>query len=181
MSAPQYPGQYPPRRKHRVWPWIFLTVIVLMFGGCLAIVGTADHQASRTVATTSSPASAERPAPNSPATDIETTTTIPPTTIPPLTADPTISTGKTIVYEVISDGSLSSVTYYDALSAEKQDLDVAAPWTKTVVNTATYPIAGLGAQTNGTSVTCRITVDGVVLDEKTSTGQYAVVDCNASL
>ncbi|WP_371851946.1 MmpS family transport accessory protein [Nocardia ignorata] len=35
-------------------------------------------------------------------------------------------------------------------------------------------------QTNGSSVTCRITVDGKVADEQTSTGKYAVVNCTAA-
>jgi hypothetical protein len=85
--------------------------------------------------------------------------------------------GKTVVYEIISDSDLKSVTYFDANSEIQQETDASAPWTKTVTNTSTYAIAGLGAQTDGTSVTCRITVDGKVKDEKTSTGKYAVVNC----
>ncbi|WP_406282440.1 MmpS family transport accessory protein [Nocardia sp. NBC_00881] len=54
-----------------------------------------------------------------------------------------------------------------------------APWTMTVTNTSTYAIARVGAQTSGTSVTCRVTVDGRVKDE-TSTRKYAVVDCTGS-
>ncbi|MFI5783013.1 MmpS family transport accessory protein [Nocardia sp. NPDC051570] len=154
-----------------------------MFSSCAILVSTAGHEAAKAVTGTSSnlsaaDARAELQAHNSPApaTGIATRTTI-----PPLTADPSTGPGKTIVYEVVSNGSLSSVTYFDALSAEQQDTDVPAPWSMTVDNTSTYPIAGLGAQTNGTSVTCRITVDGAVADEKTSTGQYAVVDCSASV
>ncbi len=176
MTAPQYP-QYPPRRKHRVWPWILLTVI-LLFGGCFAIVGTAAHETSKALTTSSnaSPASAELQAHNSPApaTDIAT--------VPPLTAAPSTKPGKTIVYEIISDAAtLNSVTYFDAKSAEQQVTDVSAPWSLTVTNNSTVAIAGIGAQTNGQSVTCRITVNGVVADQKTSTGQYAVVNCDAPL
>jgi hypothetical protein len=103
------------------------------------------------------------------------------TSIPPLTAQAPSGPGKTIVYEVISDSTLSSVTYFDENSAEKQETGATAPWSKTVVNTSTYAIAGLGAQTNGQSITCRITVNGRVVDTKTSTGQYAVVNCTAPI
>lgn len=180
MTTPSSGYFPPPPHKKRVWPWILIFALVVMFGGCAALISTSHGTSKPAAITNLSPAeaSAELQAHNSPApaTDLAA-----PTTIPPLTAQPSTNSGHTIVYEVVSDGTLASVTYFDELSAEKQDIDVTAPWSKTVVNTATVPIAGLGAQTNGTSVTCRITVDGVVADEKTSTGQYAVVDCNASL
>ncbi|MFE7795974.1 MmpS family transport accessory protein [Nocardia sp. NPDC057440] len=41
-------------------------------------------------------------------------------------------------------------------------------------------IVGLRAQTNGTSVTCRVTGDGKVTDEKTATGKDAAVECSGS-
>ncbi|MGV9675280.1 DUF4352 domain-containing protein [Nocardia sp. NPDC003482] len=63
MTEPQYPAQngpqYPPppyqqqypvppkQRKRRVWPWIVLALIVLMFGGCFALLGGAVHEASK--------------------------------------------------------------------------------------------------------------------------------------
>ncbi|WP_157108510.1 MmpS family transport accessory protein [Aldersonia kunmingensis] len=103
----------------------------------------------------------------------------PTTTIPPLAPKPPTGNGKTVVYEVISDSdSLNSVTWFDENSAIQQETSASAPWSKTVTNKSTYVIAGLGAQTEGTSVTCRVTVDGVVKDEQTATGQYAVVNCN---
>jgi Mycobacterium membrane protein len=34
-----------------------------------------------------------------------------------------------------------------------------------------------GSAPDGTTITCRITVDGEVVAEQTSTGQYAVVSC----
>ena len=43
----QPPGYYPPPqqqlapRKRQVWPWVMIGVVVLMFGGCLAAVGSA--------------------------------------------------------------------------------------------------------------------------------------------
>ncbi|KAF0957730.1 MmpS family transport accessory protein [Rhodococcus sp. T7] len=66
-----------------------------------------------------------------------------------------------------------------AWSSLRQEYPASAPWSLSVVNAATYPMMGLGAQTEGQSVTCRIIVDGRVMDEQTPVGQYAVVNCNA--
>lgn len=163
---PPYGQQpYPPRppKKRLVWPWVLLATVILLFGGCVAIVGSAGHEAAKAIdaATTSIQSAADSPA----------------APIPPLTAKPPSGKGKTVLYEIISDSDLKSVTYWDANSELQHESDSAAPWTMTVTNTSTYAIAGVGAQTSGTSVTCRVTVDGRVKDEKTSTGKYAVVNC----
>lgn len=179
MTRP-YPYPPGPPRKRRVWPWIVIVAACfVLFGGCTALVASTmannppvSHPANLPPAEASAILRERNGLP--PTTDVA-----PPTTIPPLTAQAPVSAGKTITYEVISDATLQSVTYFDANDAEKQQTDVAAPWSLTVTNTSTYVIAGLGAQTNGQSVTCRITVDGQVVDQKTATGQYAVVNCTA--
>ncbi|WP_157224227.1 MmpS family transport accessory protein [Nocardia paucivorans] len=163
ISAMSYPQ--PPRRKRRIWPWVLIAVVVLLFGGCFALVGTAAKEASEAIDSAVSsanrpPEAAGRPADNG----------APPPLVPKPETD-----GKEVVYEIISDsGELLHVTYYDEMSDLQQGSSATAPWTKTVVNTSTYAIIGLGAQTTGTSVTCRITVDGKVKDEQTATGKYAV-------
>jgi hypothetical protein len=100
--------------------------------------------------------------------------------MPPLTTTPTKS-APSITYEVDSDGTLSTITYFDGLNDEKQITDVSSPWSLTFDNQATFPIIGLGAQTTGLHVSCQISVDGQVRDQKTATGRYAVVNCNASV
>ncbi|WP_280475131.1 MmpS family transport accessory protein [Nocardia asiatica] len=173
MTGPQYPQQpygqpYPPQqpyppRKRKVWPWILLAVAVLVFGGCVAIIGAAGNEAAKAI--------------DAAATSIQSAADAPPDApIPPLTPKPA-GKGKTVVYEIISDSDLRSVTYWDENSELQQLPGADAPWTMTLTNTSTYAITGVGAQTNGTSVTCRVTVDGKVKDEKTSTGKYAVVNC----
>jgi hypothetical protein len=45
----------PPRRRRRVWPWVLLGVVVLFFGGCVAIannVGNEIKEQSRPVMVT---------------------------------------------------------------------------------------------------------------------------------
>lgn len=59
MTNPQYPAQpgypqgphYPqPPRKKKVWPWVvggILAVILLMFGGCVALIGGAANEVAK--------------------------------------------------------------------------------------------------------------------------------------
>ncbi|MGW5571459.1 DUF4352 domain-containing protein [Nocardia thailandica] len=69
MTNPQYPAQrhpqmpYPPRRK-KVWPWALgavLAVILLMFGGCVALIGGAADEVAKAEEkrTTAAPAGSE--------------------------------------------------------------------------------------------------------------------------
>ncbi|WP_297617050.1 DUF4352 domain-containing protein [Nocardia sp.] len=48
-GPPMYGQGYPPppRKKRKIWPWILLAVVVLFFGGCFALVGTAAHEVSK--------------------------------------------------------------------------------------------------------------------------------------
>ncbi|WP_216918016.1 MmpS family transport accessory protein [Nocardia noduli] len=95
-----------------------------------------------------------------------------------MTAPQPAGAGVSVVYEIISDTpTLPSVTYVDGNSAMQQQAPATAPWTKKFVNNSTYVILGVSAQTEGTSVTCRIAVDGQIVDEKTATGKYALVIC----
>jgi hypothetical protein len=68
------------------------------------------------------------------------------------------------------------VTYFDGMDEEEQNFDVGAPWTMTFTSRATYPMYGVGAQTNGLHVSCPTTVDGQVRDQESATGRYAVVN-----
>ncbi|WP_231971468.1 MmpS family transport accessory protein [Mycobacterium sp. E3198] len=96
-----------------------------------------------------------------------------------MTTAPT-KAAASITYEVDSDAALSTVTYFDGMNDEKQITNVGAPWSLSFDNQATFPIIGLGAQTTGLHVSCQISVNGQVRDQKTATGRYAVVNCNAS-
>lgn len=98
-----------------------------------------------------------------------------------------------VVYTVESDSPTVSATYATADSSgigQQQDNNAAPPWTKTVSAEDSWvksfvltgqmnPVLDGSAQ-DGTTITCRITVDGEVVAEQTSTGQYAIVTCSAS-
>lgn len=151
--------QTPPPKKSRKWPWVVGSALALLVVISVGSNGGTDE--SRTV---------DAPAP------------APAAAIPPLVAEAKTVEGKAIQYEIISDsGSLNSVTWFDENSAIQQEQNTSAPWSLSIDNPSTFVIAGVGAQTTGTSVTCRVIVDGEVEDEQTATGQYAVVNCTAGL
>lgn len=164
------PNPAPVQKKRKKWPWILGAIILVIIIAAVA-GGGGDENENTATAPSSAPAGAPAPAP---AENDDTST------IPPLTAAPQTGEGKTIIYEVISDsGSLNNVTWFDENSAMQQDTNVPAPWTLTVNNRSSFVTAGVTAQTDGTSVTCRVIVDGEVEAEETATGQFAVVNCTA--
>ncbi|WP_431956022.1 MmpS family transport accessory protein [Nocardia lijiangensis] len=178
MTAPQYPQQpygqqpgrppQPPKKSNTKWIVLGIVAVLLLcgFGGCIAVLGKAGEEVSKSIDAAAS--SIQSAAPEVPAS------------IPPLTPGKSTGKGKNITYEIVSDDELSSVTYYDANSELQQETSATAPWSKSLTNSSTVALIGLGAQTNGSSVTCRIIVDGKVADEQTSTGKYAVVNCTAA-
>ena len=98
-----------------------------------------------------------------------------------------------VVYTLESDAATVSATYATLNNGNigtSQDNNAAAPWTKTLqvedsfINS--FSLTGQmnpvldGSRPDGTTITCRITVDGEVIAEQTSTGQYAAVSCAGS-
>ena len=98
-----------------------------------------------------------------------------------------------VTYSLESDAATVSATYATLNNGNigtSQDNNAAAPWTKTlqvedsfinsfVLTGQMNPVLD-GSRPDGTTITCRITVDGEVLSEQTSTGQYAAVSCSGS-
>jgi hypothetical protein len=175
------PGGYQPtqqpepaKKKAKKWPWIVGAIVVVII--IASVAGGKEEDKTDTATATSTTTSAVG-APASAGAPVEAA---PKSTIPPLVAAPKTGNGKVVTYEVISDsGSLNSVTWFDENNALQQDSGVTAPWSLTVNNNSSFITAGVTAQTDGTSVTCRVTVDGKVEEENTSTGQYAVVNCTS--
>ena len=95
------------------------------------------------------------------------------------------SAGSVVVYEIVGRGSASMITYTkQGFSQEQQDsanlpfrkelkfdeqVDGLAPLSLTAQNSS-----------RGGAITCRITVDGKVVTESTSNGQYTVVTCRGN-
>lgn len=85
---------------------------------------------------------------------------------------------KTVVYEIMGPpGAVATVNYLN-LDAEPQIArDVALPWSLTLTTTAPAAAANIVAQGDSDTIGCRITVDGVVKDERWSSGVSAQTFC----
>ena len=95
-----------------------------------------------------------------------------------LASDPAPFKPKKVIYEIFGPpGTVATVNYLD-LDAEPQIArDVTLPWTLELSTTAPAAAANIVAQGDSDTIGCRITVDGVVKDEKTSTGVNAQTFC----
>ncbi|CDO22724.1 MmpS5 protein [Mycolicibacterium mageritense DSM 44476 = CIP 104973] len=85
---------------------------------------------------------------------------------------------KVVVYEIYGEpGAYADVNYLD-LDAQPQRIDgVTLPWTLRLESTAPSVFPNIVAQGNGDTITCRITVDDELKDERTSTGVNAQTFC----
>jgi hypothetical protein len=91
--------------------------------------------------------------------------------------DPEPFDPKVVKYEIFGDGSFANINYLD-LDAKPQRLDGATlPWSLTLQTTAPSAAPNIVAQGDSSSVTCRITVDDEVKDERTATGVNALTYC----
>lgn len=86
--------------------------------------------------------------------------------------------GHTIIFEVT--GPASADITYGTGADQSQANGSSLPWTQTVTASEVPFVMSLVAQSKGSgAINCKITVDGKVKKENTSTGQYAVVTCSA--
>jgi hypothetical protein len=85
---------------------------------------------------------------------------------------------KQVTYEVFGPtGAVATINYLD-LSANPQSVKGAPlPWSLTLTTTAPAATPILLAQGDAESIGCRITVDGKVKDEKSSSGVDAFTFC----
>lgn len=85
---------------------------------------------------------------------------------------------KLIEYDVFGDlAGWGRVSYWD-VNSHAIAVDLAAlPWTHTEVTVLTTATADITVQVAGENVGCRITVDGQVRSEHTSTAEHAGVWC----
>ena len=84
---------------------------------------------------------------------------------------------KVVKYEIFGTGSVATINYLD-LDAQPQKAENATlPWALTLTTTAPAASPNIVAQSDGNTISCRITVDGVVRDERTSDGVNAQTFC----
>ncbi len=91
--------------------------------------------------------------------------------------DPEPFDPKVVTYEIFGTGTYADINYLD-LDAKPIRVDGASlPWTLTLQTTAPSAAPNIVAQGDGQSITCRITVDDEVKDERTSNGVSAQTFC----
>lgn len=84
---------------------------------------------------------------------------------------------KVVTYEIFGTGSVATINYLD-LNAQPQKAENAAlPWSLTLTTTAPAASPNIIAQSDGGTISCRITVDGVVKDQRTTDGVNAQTFC----
>lgn len=95
-----------------------------------------------------------------------------------LANDPEPFNPKVVVYEIMGPpGAIATVNYLNLDAEPKIARDVTLPWSLTLTTTAPAAAANIVAQGDSDTIGCRITVDGVVKDERWSSGVSAQTFC----
>ena len=81
------------------------------------------------------------------------------------------------VRDLRAAGSDATINYLDLDAQPQKAENVTLPWSLTLTTTAPAASPNIVAQGDGDSISCRITVDGVVKDEKTTDGLNAQTFC----
>jgi hypothetical protein len=85
---------------------------------------------------------------------------------------------KIVIYDVFGPaGTIAKIDYFDA-DANTHEIDAAPlPWSTTISTTLPAVSANIMAQADSDQIGCRITVDGMVREEKNSDGVNAQTFC----
>jgi hypothetical protein len=85
---------------------------------------------------------------------------------------------KLVTYDVFGPaGTTAKIDYFDA-DANTHEIDAAPlPWSITISTTLPAVSANIMAQGDGDQIGCRVTVDGVVRDQKSTDGRNAQTFC----
>lgn len=85
---------------------------------------------------------------------------------------------KHVVYEVFgAPGATATINFQDVHAALQRVDNAPLPWSYTITTTDPAVIANVVAQGNGDTLGCRITVNGVVKDERTVNELSAYTFC----
>jgi Mycobacterium membrane protein len=85
---------------------------------------------------------------------------------------------KHVTLEVFgTPGAVATINYLDVNAQPQQVLDTPLPWSFTITSTEPAIVGNVVAQGNGKTIGCRITVNGVVKDERTVNAVNAYTFC----
>jgi hypothetical protein len=84
---------------------------------------------------------------------------------------------KVVTYEVSGTAGAAMINYLDLDANPQRVPNATLPWSLTLRTTAPAATPNILAQGDGSTITCRISVDDVVKDERTATGVNAETFC----
>lgn len=85
---------------------------------------------------------------------------------------------KVVVYDITGPpGSTANINYWDADANTHQVNAAPLPWSTTISTTLPSVSANIMAQSDGSTIGCKITVDGVVREQQSSDGHNAQTFC----
>ena len=85
---------------------------------------------------------------------------------------------KVVVYEISgSPGTTANINYWDENANTHQINNAPLPWSTTISTTLPSVSANIMAQSDGGTISCKITVDGIVRDNQNSDGHNAQTFC----
>lgn len=85
---------------------------------------------------------------------------------------------KRVLFEVFgSPGSVATINYLDKDAQPQRVDDAPLPWSQTLTTDDPTLFADLRAQGDGSEIGCRITVNGVVKDERTTSNVNGYIAC----
>jgi hypothetical protein len=94
-----------------------------------------------------------------------------------LVNDPAPFNPKEVKYEIFGTGTVATINYLDLDAQPQKAENVPLPWTLDLTTTAPAASPNIVAQSDGGSISCRITVDGVIKDQRTTDGVNAQTFC----
>jgi hypothetical protein len=182
-GAPPPGGQPPPPPpqgpKSPRWLWIVAAIAVLVVVGlviALVIVNSSRQQTvvapipplSEPEVTTTTPSTAPTTTSRTPVPTTAPSTTT--TTTPPTTTTTPSSGNQAVTYDVDGSGRAISITYLDTGGVLQTEFNVVLPWSKQVVLPAPATGASVSIINVGNEVSCSVTVDGDVVQQRTGSG-----------
>ena len=85
---------------------------------------------------------------------------------------------KRVLFEVFgSPGSVATINYLDEHAQPQRVDDVALPWSQTLTTDDPTLYADLRAQGDGATIGCRIAVNGIVKDERSTENVNGYIAC----
>ncbi|MGV0794152.1 MmpS family transport accessory protein [Mycolicibacterium sp. XJ1819] len=173
---PEGPAGPPPEEpKSPRWLWVVAGIaVVTVIGLVIALVIVNSSRQETLVAPLPSmpePSTTTRPptttrTPSMPVVPAPTTPRVPPTT-GTTPAGPT----ETVVYTVSGDGRAINITYVDTGGLLQTEFNVMLPWSKEVeLADPAEASASISIINVGREVNCSITVNGVVVEQRTGAG-----------